>query len=131
MAGIYGDSLIAWPEQQQTFQTYSMTPKINAGWTIDEDSEQTIVGIFQHTREKQLKDSNGNLINSEGGELWTASGGQDGRFIKIENKVFRLNVSNNWSKEGGFYRYGLEMVVGNNGTEHDNTTWNFGRDTFN
>lgn len=130
MSGIYGDSLLAWPEQQRAFIVYDMTPEVNGGWTEVPDSRRPIVGIYQNTTGKQIKDSNGNLVAGKGQELWTEEGNLDGLFITEEGTIYRVKASNNWSFEGGFYKYNLEKVVGNNGTEHDNTTWNTGANSF-
>ena len=130
MSGIYGDSLLAWTEQQIALIVYDMKPKINGGWEHVENSEVQIIGVFQNTRGGQVKDSNGNLVKTNGCELWTAEGEIDGKFINKDGKVYRLNASNDWSYEAGFYKYSLETVVGNNGTEHDDTTWNTGSHSF-
>lgn len=130
MSGIYGDSLLAWPEQQRALTVYNMDPGINGGYTEVPNSRRTIVGIFQNTSGKQVKDSNGNLVTSNGLELWTGAADLDGLFITDAGTVYRVKASNNWAFEGGFYKYSLEKVVGNNGTEHDNTTWNTGLNSF-
>ena len=44
--------------------------------------------------------------------------------------VYRLKDNSDWSREGGFWRYGLEKVVGNNGTESDDASWNTGANSF-
>lgn len=130
MAGIYGDTLLAWPEQQQAITVYEMTPGINGGWTVTPDSQIKVLGVYQHTRGAQIKDSNGNLVNSQGTEFWTHTGNLDGKFVSKDNAVYRLHSSNDWNREGGFFRYGLEKLVGNNGTESDNSTWNTGLNSF-
>lgn len=131
MSGVYGDMLLAWPEQQRTVTVFEMSPLVNGGWSKDETSETTIIGIYQNTRGKTLKDSNGNLTETNGFELWTQTAGLDGKFLThTDGEVYRLNASNDWSFEGGFYRYSLEKVVGNNATESDNATWNIGGDSF-
>lgn len=130
MAGIYGDMLLAFPEQQQSLTVYNMTPKINGGWTKVTGSDQIITGICQNTTANQIKDNQGNLVNSGGLELWTDTGSLSGMFMTYESKVYRINGDNNWNAEGGFYRYSLEKVVGNNGTESDNSTWNLGSHNF-
>ncbi len=126
MSGIYGDMLLFYPEQRTTVSVYKMSPLMNSGWQKDEASVKKISCIFQNTSGKQLKDSNGNLVKSNGFELWTETKNLDGFFTQIENDVYRLKSSNNWNKEGGFIRYSLEKVIGNNGTESDNTAWNLG-----
>lgn len=137
MAGVYGDMLLAWPEQNRTIEVYDMKPKPNGGWdkVVDQSGNvitQTIIGVFQNTRGGGVKDSNGNLVETEGRELWTQTEGLNGKFTTWNGEVFRLLVpdGSDWSFEGGFYRYGVEKVVGNNGTESDNATWNIGGGSF-
>lgn len=130
MSGIYGDMLLAFPEQQTSITVYDMTPKVNGGWNEVTGSSQSVLGIYQHTTGKRIQDSNGNLVQTSGLEFWTSVGGLAGKFTKIEDLVYRLNSDNNWNKEAGFYRYGLEKVVGNNGFEPNNTTWNPGTNNF-
>ena len=134
MPGIYGDMLLAWPEQNRPLEVYDQDPGINAGWDPVKDPQTgeviktKVVGVFQNTRGGGIKDSNGNLVITEGCEFWTHSDNLDGKFFLWKGKVYRLSVPDNsdWSFEGGFYRYGVEKVVGNNGTESDNATWNTG-----
>ena len=137
MSGIYGDMLLAWPEQNRVLEVYDMKPKQNGGWdkVVDQSGNlitQTIIGVFQNTRGGGVKDNNGNLVETEGRELWTQTGGLNGKFLTWNGDVFRLTVpdGSDWSFEGGFYRYGVEKVVGNNGTESDNATWNIGGGSF-
>lgn len=136
MSGVYGDMLLAWPEQMRTLSVYDMKAKINGGWEKVVDPQtgklitQTIIGVFQNTRGGGVKESNGNLVKTEGRELWTQTGNLDGKFLDFENEVYRLQDTNNWSFEGGFHRYGLQKVVGNDATESDNASWNLGSNTF-
>lgn len=130
MNGIYGNMLLAWTEQQRQLEAYAMTPKVNGGWNIVEGSEIPLIGVFQNTRGSAVKDSNGNLVKTDGRELWTKTENLDGMFINWEGTVYRINSSNNWGFEGGFFRYGLEKVVGNDATESDNATWNTGANSF-
>ena len=55
MSGVYGDFLLAFPEQYRTVTVYSMTPKINGGWTIDENSSLAIKGIYQDTEARACR----------------------------------------------------------------------------
>lgn len=136
MSGVYGDMLLAWPEQMRTLSVYDMKAKINGGWDKVVDPQtgklitQTIIGVFQNTRGGGVKDSNGNLVKTESRELWTQTGNLDGKFLDFEGEVYRLQDTNNWSFEGGFHRYGLQKVVGNDGTESDNASWNIGAGSF-
>lgn len=130
MSGIYGDSLLAWPEQQQALTVYDMAPEVNGGYNLVPGTMRVIIGIIQNTTGKQIKDSNGNLVAGNGQELWTSESNLDGIFLNYEDDVYRIKTSNNWKFEGGFKKYSLEKVVGNNGTEHDDAAWNTGGNSF-
>lgn len=127
---IYGDMLLYFPEQKTTFTVYQQTPLINGGWEKVEGSELVITGIYQNTKPTQIKDGNGNLVVSSGYELWSHTGGLNNYFTVINGYVYRLLSVNDWKTEGGFYRYSLDKVVGNNGLESDNTAWNLGSNSF-
>jgi len=128
---VYGDMLLYWPEQRRSLTVYDMKPKMNGGWdkVLDQNGElitQTITGVFQNTAGDQTRDSNGNLVHTKGMELWTETGGLADKFTDINGSVYRLTADNDWESEGGFFRYTLNKVVGNNGAESDNATWNLG-----
>lgn len=127
---VYGELLLAFPEQKRSLTVYQMTPKVNGGWNVVSNSQRTVSGIYQNTRGRQLKDSNGNLVQSAGFEFWTSDTDLDGLFTQIKGKVYRLNSSNDWNYEAGYERYSLEKVVGNNGTESVNVAWNPGTNSF-
>lgn len=130
MAGIYGDMLLGFAEQQRTVAVYDMTPRINGGWDIADGTKISVTGIFQNTGGSRIKDGNGNLVRGESSEFWTSAGNLDGKFIRKDGSVFRLAGGNDWSFEGGFFRYSLEKVVGNDAAEPDNASWNLGGNSF-
>lgn len=126
---VYGDMLLYWPEQRRSLTVFDMKPKINGGWdkVLDQSGKlitQTITGVYQNTGGDSTVDQNGNLVHKKQLELWTETGGLADKFTTYENNIYRLTSDNQWESEGGFYRYTLEKVVGNNGTESDNATWN-------
>ena len=132
---VYGDMLLYWPEQRRSLTLFDMTPKINGGWTKVTDQNgnlitTTITGVFQNTSGDSTADSNGNLVHKKQLELWTEIGELEDKFTTYKGSVYRLKTDNDWESEGGFYRYQLEKVVGNNGTESDNATWNLGGGSF-
>ncbi len=135
MSGVYGDMLLAWTEQIRTVEVYDMTPLVNGGWQPVKDQGGTIIktavrGVFQNTRGGGIRDENGNLVRHNGREFWTKTADLAGKFLDWSGDVYRLTDNNNWSHEGGFWRYGLEKVVGNNGAESVNPSWNTGGNSF-
>ena len=132
---VYGDMLLYWPEQRRSLTLYDMTPKINGGWdkVVDQSGNlitTTITGVYQNTSGDSTTDQNGNLVHKKQLELWTETGGLSDKFTDYQGSVYRLKSDNDWESEGGFYRYQLEKVVGNNGAESDNATWNTGSSSF-
>lgn len=129
MNGIYGDMLLYFPEQIESITAYKMTAIINAGYTVDEESKINVKGILHNTQGSRIKDSNGNLVTSIVLELWTQEK-LEGYYTTIDDTVYHINTSSNWLKQGGFYKYTLEKVIGNNGTQSEIDTWNTGTDSF-
>jgi hypothetical protein len=126
---VYGDMLLYWPEQRRDLTLFDMKPKINGGWeqVVDQSGELitiTITGVYQNTSGDSTVDSNGNLVHKKSLELWTETSGLEDKFTTYEGNTYRLKADNQWESEGGFYRYTLEKVVGNNGAESDNAAWN-------
>lgn len=131
MSGIYGDMLLHFMEQMETLSAYRMTPMQGGGWTAVSGSTTVFQGIIQNTGGSRIKDGNGNLVKSDGMEVWTAQEGLSGAFLSYKGIIYRMGISDNdWTRQGGFIRYNLEKVVGNNGTESDNTSWNTGYNSF-
>ena len=130
MSGIYGDMLLHFLEQMENLSAYKLAPKQGAGWDAVPNSTLTFKGIIQNTGGSRIKDGNGNLVKTDGMEVWTQKAGLSGYFMVYGNVTYRLVANNDWSRQGGFQRYSLEKVVGNNGSESDNTTWNTGVNSF-
>lgn len=127
---VYGDMLLFFSEQRKSLTVYQQTPLINGGWKKVIDSDLVVTGIFQNTKPSQIKDGNGNLVLSSGFEFWSETGNVNDYFTQIKDKVYRLISMQDWETEGGFYRYSLDKVVGNNGSESDDTAWNLGPNSF-
>lgn len=123
--------LLHFPEQVGPMALYRMEPGINSGWTKVADSDRTAYGVVQNTSGDRIKDRNGNLVKSSGLEFWTEEADLDGYFYTSPGgAVYRLVGSNNWVPQGAFCRYSLEKVVGANGSQSDNITWNTGYNSF-
>jgi hypothetical protein len=127
---VYGDMLLYFSEQRRSLTVYQQTPLINGGWEKVIDSDLVVTGILQNTKPSQIKDGNGNLVLSSGFEFWSETGNLNDYFTQIKDKVYRLISMQDWETEGGFYRYSLDKVVGNNGSESDDTAWNLGPNSF-
>ncbi len=131
MSGIYGDMLLHFTEQNEDLLAFKMTPRQNGGWDTVVGSSVAFVGIIQNTGGSRIKDGNGNLVKTDGMEVWTERGGLDGYFLGWKGNIYRVGMgSGDWERQGGFYRYSLEKVVGNDGSESIDTSWNTGSNSF-
>lgn len=129
MSGVYGNMLLAFCEQRRAFTVYEMTATVNAGYERVENSEINITGILQNTGGKHLQNVNGNLAETALFELWTESEDLQGMFFDFAGDVYRIVSLNGWNFEGGFCRYSIEKVVGNNGeSESEKPAWYSGGD---
>ena len=131
----YGNMLLFFPEQRRSLPLYEMKPKVNGGWdkVLDQSGNLitiTITGVYQNTSGNSTTEQGGNLVHKKQLELWTETGGLSDKFTDYQGSVYRLKSDNDWESEGGFYRYSLEKVVGNNGAESDNAAWNTGSNSF-
>jgi hypothetical protein len=127
--GIYGNSLLSFSEQMQSVNYYNQSPSINGGF---ENPTEPVVKkvIFHSTGARAIKDSNGNLVSVNKKEIWSISELQPGWFIEKSGDVFRISQENNWKFEDGFYKYGIEKIVGDDGTLTNDVEFNTGTDNF-
>lgn len=130
MSGIYGDMLLAFPEQLDAFEAFNMSAKVNGSWKRIAGSEVAIRGIIQHTAGRRVKENGGNLVASSGAELWTAQDGLTGLFMRVAKDTMRISGASQWAREGGFFKYSLEKVIGNDGTQSHDASWNTGSNSF-
>lgn len=123
MGGVYGDTLTAFSEQMRTFPYFDMQTLPDAGFG-PRTSVGTTRGVFQCTRGRDVKNSQGNLVVTRGVRYWTRDVLVIGRFVQADGitdaaaGVYRVGKpDNSWVREGGFTVYDMELVVGNDGKE--------------
>ena len=120
MNGVYGSSIIAFPEQFVDVTYFDMAPEQGSGYG-PRTGVQTIRAVVQCTVGRRVLDINGNLVTTRKMELWTDQLLQSGKFVEFTEDaipvVYRLVGDNEWRREDGFAVYSLERVVGANGTE--------------
>lgn len=124
--GVYSPNiLLHFPEQFRQFTYFNMTPKINSGYIIDNNFlPQKLWGILQNSL-NEIKESNGNLVKQINEFLWTDSALDIGKYVQFDAIIYRIIPSNDWINEGGFTRYTIDRMVGDNGTP-DLTDWTKG-----
>lgn len=127
---VYGEALLAFPEQFRDFSYFDADPKIGDGYEAREN-EKRGSGVI-HTATSRVKDTNGNLTLLRKYSLWTDKKIGAGAFVEFENLVYRTMSDADWPTEGGFYEYDLEKVTGSTIRKTPETadTWNNGEGHF-
>jgi len=131
-SSLYGESLLSFTEQFQTFEYFDMVPNINDNYTViptsgfngtNANSYVTINGtaptgtylaIFQNSQ-TEVKDNNGNLVTKNCLYMWCEEDLKLGAFVFVFNQTFRIVPSNDWGYYGGFTQYEIDRLVGSNG----------------
>jgi len=113
MNAVYGDPLLSSPELFQKAKLFNQKPLINGGY--DERTPfVTIRGIFQDEN-SGVKDNHGNWVKTRNKTVWSRTKLPAGAFILFEGVVSRIMTDQDWPRQGGFYVYGLEKVIGDSG----------------
>jgi hypothetical protein len=128
---VYGESLLAFPEQFRDFVSFEADPNISDGYGPRKNEKKENSGVLQ-TATSRVKDGNGNLVVSRRYTLWTDAKLALGIFVEFEGFIYRTMTDSDWPSEGGFYDYDLEKVVGSapGKTPVPVDTWNNGEGHF-
>lgn len=122
---VYGLSIECFPELFVTVEYFNQDPKINAGFE-NKTTPQEIRVIFQSTGNRAVKDNNDNIVYVNKKEIWCSTELQPGYFISQGEDVYRISQENNWFFEDGFYKYGIDKVVGDDGSLTNEPDYNLG-----
>ncbi len=120
-AGIYGLGLECFPELFQPVVYGSMIPLVNDNYTNGTTGQDAFVKIatyqgFLINSGGKTKNSNGNLVNTDNWHLYVSETLQLGYFIEANGSRYRIVPSENWTQYLGFNHYGLELIVGSDGS---------------
>lgn len=129
VGGVYGNPVLAFPEQVQTLAYFDMVPLNTAGYGPPTDV-QSIDGIIQCI-ERRIKDQNGNLVTTRECWLWTEAALLSGRFIRDEDQIiYRIGSDSEWQLRGGFTKYTVYRVTGGDAEATNDDAMSVGTGSF-
>ena len=128
MTGVYGSILLQFPELFQDGEYFEMEPRINAGY--DKNNEPEMLRVVVQNFASSVTKSNQHLVNMSQKKMWCDKELIGGRFVKVDNTVFRLVRENEWGNEGGFFYHIIERLIGDNGANTESITFNTGKNAF-
>ena len=113
--GVYSPNMLMhFPEQFIKVPYFDMQPLINDNYGSREN--QVNINCIVQNLGSGVKDSNGHIVRNSRNYLWSTRELTPGKFVEWNSRVFRLVVDNDWVREGGFYNYSMEKLVGSDGT---------------
>lgn len=122
---VYGDMLAFFPELIKRFVIYEKSPTLIAGHTDKLNIRETS-GILQFCKAGDVV-INGNTLNDVDAPLiWSRSEIGMNTYIEADGTEYRRTKNNKFVREGGFYIYVLESVVGNTDTQTPELNVNLG-----
>jgi len=128
MTGIYGDGLLSSPELFRRAVLFDQKPLVNGGY-IDQTQGVPVRLIFRDEGSK-IQSSGGAIVRTKSKTIWSRKVLVPGAFVLFQNTVYRLMTDQEWDFQAGFYIYGIEKVVGDNGKASYDPKANDGGRTF-
>lgn len=113
MNNIYGDGLLSSPELFQKAIMFNQSPVVNGGY-IDQTTGIPVRLIFKDEG-SSVKTSGGSVVVTKNKTGWSRKALPPNVFLLFKSVVYRLMNDQDWAFQGGFYVYGLEKVMGDNG----------------
>jgi hypothetical protein len=133
MGGVYGNHMLAFPEQFINCAYFDQAALPDSGYGPETGGE-TVRGVLQCTLGRRVETRNGNLVRERKMAFWTTHRLVVGKFLRLPASegahVYRIKGSNDWRREAGFTEYALERVVGADGDENVDTVPNVGTGSF-
>lgn len=126
---VYGDILSFFPELFVSFDYYSLSTKVKAGYDNRQDLGK-VTGIFQYLKKGELKRENDTITSVEVPTIWTRDTLVEGNFIAYGDVNYRIVKNATWLFEGGFSCYILEELVGNLDTQQPFEYVNLGQNSY-
>jgi hypothetical protein len=120
---IYGDMLVYYSEQFQTFECFKQVARVGSGYDKLGDTFN-VTGIIQTGEGASAISATGRLSQYAGWrvlatpekkELWTYQKIDFGTYFYYDDEIYVIGKRKDWSREAGFYAYGVDQLVGDNG----------------
>lgn len=127
---IYGDQLSFFSEQFRFFEYFTMEPDTVASYS-QRKSLGRVKGVFQYWKKGELKREEDTLADVDVPTIWTRQTLKAGNyFIQKDDETYRIVNKNDWTFEGGFNVYVLELMVGSTDEQQPFTYVDLGQNSY-
>ena len=94
------------------FEYFTMKPNTVASYS-QRESLGKVKGVFQYWKKGELKREEDTLADVDVPTIWTRQTLKAGNyFIQKDDETYRIVNKNDWTFEGGFNVYVLELMIG-------------------
>ena len=108
---VLGEILVYFSEFKEKFRCFTAKVQVGAGIS-DRTYLPDVIGILQYLKGGGTDNDSGAVYATEKPYLWTKAELPNLAFIERPNELYRIVGNNDWSREGGFYRYDLQKWQG-------------------
>jgi hypothetical protein len=126
---IYGLTIDCFSELKRQVKYFNQLPSFDSGYN-NATTPQTIWITYQNVQTRVLKDSNGNLVGTEGQKIRCDRQLNIGWFISDGSIIYRIVMQSGYAFEGNLYTYDIEQVIGDDGSLTNDVIMNTGASNF-
>lgn len=128
MNNIYGDGLLSSPELFQKAILFNQSPIVNGGY--DGQTPGFPVRVIFQDEGSKAETKGGAIVNTKVKTVWSRKPLVLGAFLFFQGTVYRIMNDQDWTFQAGFFVYGIEKVVGDNGSKSYEPTAQLGGRDF-
>jgi hypothetical protein len=136
MAGVYGDMLAAFPELMSKYEVFKMNPRTGAGYGERYD-RRAVRGYMSWRKAREAEIIAGSFVKNDRGTFWERgdpeTGGsliELGDLVEIKGVLYRFVEGDDFTREGRFSRWTVQMVAGNTDKQVPDSAVRLGAEDF-
>jgi hypothetical protein len=115
MAGVYGDTLSAFPELIDSYIVFDMRAMAGGGYGL-RHNDRPVDGIFRRVPGGAMGIMGDNREPNDVASFWVFADEafklEQGGFMEVDGTLYILTKDNNYDKEGGFLKFVASLVPG-------------------
>jgi hypothetical protein len=128
--------LAAFPELLAAYEVFKMDPRSGAGYG-ERYGKRAVAGYMSWRKAREAEVVAGSAVKNDRGTFWERCGSEDGEsrieqfdFVEIKGKLYRFVEGDDFTHEGGFSRWTVQMVAGNTDRQVPDGTARLGAEDF-
>jgi hypothetical protein len=133
---VYGNMLAVFPELMENYEIFRMEPHLGGGYG-ERVNKRVVRAYLSWRKHREMGVEGGLTVHNDRGTFWEQcnfftgeSVVEEGDFLEVENKIYKLVEGDDFSKEGGFARWTIQFVPGLTDRQYTNPKVTLGVDDY-